>query len=59
MSYRITETTDHKHLGRSIPDEIPSVLLLDGAEIVVQTCQVIGDRLTISNPNYILHAVKE
>lgn len=61
MSYRITETTDHHHLGRTIP-AIPKpgeTLDLGDCEIRVDRIVLEGKSLVVSNPNYIIHAVQE
>jgi hypothetical protein len=61
MTYRITETTDRKNLGQLLDVvEIHDIILLNNkATFRVEHIAINGDTLTLSNPNYIIIAVKE
>ena len=61
MTYRITETTDRKNLGQLLDSvSLRDVITLrSGAEFKVEHIAINGETLVLSNPNYIITAVKE
>jgi hypothetical protein len=61
MSYRIVETTDRRHLGKLIGSAVApgDLLLLGGCEIRVESVAKSGSNAIVSNPNYVIFAIKE
>ena len=61
MTYRIIETTDRKNIGQ-VFDAVAlrdTISMRSGADFRVEHIAIDGDRLTLSNTNYIIIAVKE